>query len=1391
MEGTQNFLAGLKWWNVERPAAGQLGRGRLYLGPGPHRLEIVVVDTSTPPHREELVKAWKGHQAGRAAPLLLVVLSPGEAHVCGPTGWQYELDKCDPPVYHSTDLAQLDRICRQALNALDCHSAVKLLMTFLPAWGSSTLGIVHRGFFSEHVLRDCVPRGEQWQKACRLAQPIRGKRERDLLTALGFSVKSRDRLVDILEASNRRVAVAVLLKPNETPDQNSDRFNQFSPVSYGIHVAEQENLRFVVLVQGNTLRLYPAVIGMGVGQRGRTETFVELHPDLLGDGQVGYLWMLFSAEALSPGGYVDALLEESQRFAGDLADRFRERVYREVVPRLAHGLAKVRLGGKQPNREQLAETYQMALTILFRLLFIAYAEDKDLLPYQWNPSYRKRSLKGLATELQEKVRQAGGLGRVGDIPWTPHSTALWEEVKRLFEAVEKGHSDWGVPQYDGRLFSSDPAVFPIGAEIASLSLPDPLFGPVLCHLLLIGDPEMVGPVDFRSLSVREFGTIYEGLLESELSYAEQDLVVDAKTGQYRPLKPAEIKRKLPPDVPCGEIYLHNRSGARKSTGSYYTKSPLVEHLLDEALEPALKEHLERLDDLDEDEAAEQLFDFRVADIAMGSGHFLVAAVDRIERAFARYLHNRPLPKVQVELLQLREAARAELEKVGLAELLGPKIEDNQLLRRLIARRCIYGVDLNPLAVDLARLSVWIHTFVPGLPLSFLEHHLVVGNSLTGVGTWEEVRTIAAGQDLLIDLEQLLADARQPLERLGRLADRTPADLAEARRAYAELLQASRPAQALCDLVAAARIEPQLRDKAQEYLYHWASEKNQLFDSPVHRQARKVLEPLQPLHFPVAFPEVFLRSRPGFDVILGNPPWEKPRVEEHAFWARYYPGLRGLPQWEQEKRKAILRKERPDLLKLYQEEVAAAEALRKALVAGPYPGMGTGDPDLYKAFCWRFWHLLCRERGRMGVVLPRSAWAAKGSDAFRKQVLEESPHVSLCFLVNNRQWVFPDAHPQYTIALTAIRRGTERPSLKKSEPPRVVIRGPFDSEEAFAKGRKTSSASFSPAEVKSWTESAAIPLLPTEKSLEIFALMRRHPRLDLDDRNSWRARPYRELDSRNDKDLMVFSGQVAPQGFWPVMKGESFDLWEPDRGPAFYYAWAHPEVVVPHLHNKRCRARRNPGSPFAEFDPAWFRSPDTLPCMQPRIAFRDVTNRTNQRTVIAALVPPNVFLTHKAPFLLWPRGGYSDQAYLLGILSTLVLDWYARRVVETNVTFDILGGFPIPRVGLEEGLGRRVVELAGRLAAVDNRFRSWADQVGVDCGPIDESTWWQMICELDAVVALLYGLEEEHLRHIFETFHTGWEPGEVASHRTLGDYTRRVETTLEYFRHWQKKTHPRG
>lgn len=1395
----------------------------LALGQGSSALEVVVATTDAPPRLPQVRAAWRARNAGRAAPLLLVVIHDGRAVLCGPTG-------DDPPAYENVDVGQVERICREALEQPDRHAALRYLRDVLPSVESRLPGIRNEGFLATHELERGVrisqAWSEAWTEAERKARPVLGRRDRELLRSLGFAIEPCDQVTSILRAgaNGKKTAVAVLLNQNESPELQASRFGNLSPVSYALAVADREGLPYVVVLQGSKLRLYPVKVGVGVGRRGRTETYVEIHTGLLRDTDAAYLWLLFSAEALVEGGTLERLLEDSKRFAGSLAERLRERIYGEVVPHLAEGLAVARFGERgrltrKPSAQELAETYEMAMTVLFRLLFIAYAEDKDLLPYKHNESYRDRSLKRKAAELL-RLHQEG----------TPFddSDSLWKEVALLFDAVRAGKPEWGVPEYDGGLFANDPDGSRVGALLEQVTLSNQVFGPALRDLLIIQTPEGWGPVDFRSLGVREFGTIYEGLLESELSVAETDLTLD-KEGYYRPARRGEEVV-----VKQNRVYLHDRSGARKSTGTYFTKEFAVEHLLAGALDPAINDHLARLDKLDDDQAAERFFDFRVADIAMGSGHFLVAAVDHIEQAFTQYLARRPLAGVRAELAKLRASATEALG--NLADQV--EIEDTQLLRRLIARRCIYGVDLNPVSVHLARLSIWIHTFVPGLPLSLLDHNLVVGNSLVGIGRVAEIEELARQGDMplfSLETERLVGEALEPLRRLAQITDLTAAEIRKARKALAQAREKTRPAEALCDIVTACRMN---RENLPVDLQDWEQVKATIVDSKHHRAARQAIADLTPLHFPVAFPEVFLRERSGFDVILGNPPWEEATLEEHAFWARHFPGLRSLNQREQEREKQRLRGERPDLVKLYEQELAEAEAMRRALVTGPYPGMGTGDPDLYKAFCWRFFHLVAADGGRIGVVLPRSAFSAKGTTEFRQTLFAQAEPVNITMLLNTGGWVFDEAEPRYTIGLVAIRRA---PSGKT-----VRLRGPFNSLERFRAGVQRPPAVFSTSDVMSWTDTASLPLLPTEESLDVFIRLRQAPRLDLGHGHPahdaaragspchWRARPHRELDATNDKDLMDVASHDRPRGFWPVYKGESFDLWEPDRGE--YYAWADPKVVVPHLADKRGRGRTRSNSVWYEFrdrPEKWFRDEKTLPCFAPRIAFRDVTNRTNQRTVIAALVPPKVFIANQAPCLIWTRGDEKDEAYLLAVLASLPLDWYARRFVETHVNFYVFNPFPIPRPGRDDPLWQRAVALAGRLAAVDDRYADWAAAVarascpcpstawkavppgteasgpsphGQDahatldltggpgwrlgeCGPLPADRKYDLICELDAVVAHLYGLDEKHLVHIFETFHEGWGPGTTANHPTLGEYDRRLKTTLAHYRRLAKELFP--
>jgi len=669
----------------------------------------------------------------------------------------------------------------------------------------------------------------------------------------------------------------------------------------------------------------------------------------------------------------------------------------------------------------------------------------------------------------------------------------------------------------------------------------------------------------------------------------------------------------------------------------------------------------------------------------------------------------------------------------------------------------------------------VHTFVPGLPLTFLEYNLVAGDSLAGIGTLDEVSD-------MLDLDQtslgmfaggdsVMKQVRDDLSKLGDVADADAEHVQAARETREEINSRLAQVHARFDILAASRIDDELDA---EVVADTDVEDVKAMNE--YKQARETLEVTDPLHFPVAFPEVFDQERPGFDVIVGNPPWEKAKVEEHEFWARKFPGLRGLSSTQREARISELRVERPDLLAELTREQEVEQHRSELLTSGPFPGMGKGDPDMYKAFCWRFWHLV-HEGGSVGAVLPRAAFIGPGTQKFRIKILNNGIVRDATFLSNKREWVFENVDPRYTIALFSFKRGGQ-------EVDRVVsLRGPYADAESYERGVARQAPVFPAAEAKGWAGSATFPLLPADPAaVEVFEQMSKHPRLDQDEPGEWRIRPYRELDAANDKQkddgtrLMHFT-ENPPDDYWPVYGGASFNLWTPDTGE--YYAWADPAVMTEHLQDKRERSYQYAGSrsAFAEMDEEWVNDPETLDCYRPRIAFRDVTNRTNSRTLITNLIPGDRFMIHTAPYILWPRGNASDQAYLLGLLSSIPLDWYSRRFVETHVTYGILESLTVPRTADANPCRRRVIDLAGRLSAVDDHFSDWADAVGVEYGPLDEDTKQQMIYELDALVAHLYGLTREHVEVVFETFHRGW------------DYEERLAAVLEYYDSWAERLGP--
>lgn len=1360
----------IRW--TEPSASAAVRTDKIYLGPDPHGLggfQVAVASAASPPSRQVIRDLYAGRRGKTQTQLVVAVVNGSTTHLFGP-------DPHAQSIELPTEQAQ--RQLQSVLSEPDALAASERFAGFRKAHSSTAIaGFTNSGLFATHHLARNVPQRDDWTALNKDGASLLSARGIQLIEALGFHrTPTTSGALLLTTSADQRRAVAVLLDDSEQFDSKSSRF-QLSPVAFGLAVASHQDVPWLVVLRKDQIRLYPGRDGVGVGSKGQAETYFEIDLSTVDANFAGLLPLIFSGKALAPNGTTDRLLKDSARYATELGARLRERIYDEIVPPVA-----VEVAQQLANRDRidldargLATAYRVTLRILFRLLFQAYAEDRGLLPSGRNEGFDANSLKTNAARLMAAE----------DLEFGDAAT-IWLDLVQVWNAIDQGNPQWQIPAYNGGLFSTDAERAPEGALIAELALPDRVLGPALKHLLVDRNRDGVnGAVDFRSLSVREFGTIYEGLLESSLSVAAQDLTVD-KTGAWVPAdRGDEILAK------AGSIYFHTASGERKATGSYFTPKVVVDHLIDRSVVPALHAHLSkiaaRLAEGDAAAAARDFFDFRVADLAMGSGHFLVAAVDKIEALMRTFLTEHSVPGVTEELLRLASVAK---EALGTDDVAKTDVDEIGLLRRQVARRCIYGLDINSMAVELARLALWIHTFVPGLPMSNLDHGLVNANSLTGIGTIDEAVDALLGVsgsftaadplpsplesgDLLFDnpaslfdrdavpargatgyqqwlrgvVEEYLARARPILMDVASASEATKAEVQESAELLARAKAAAEPARRIFDAAVAARLGWKADIAVPEHLSRLTNA----------TEPGKLTAPLLPAHMPFLFPEVFLREAPGFDVILGNPPWEKLHVEEHQWWGLQLPGLRALPTTQRDSTLAAFRTARPDLEDEYQKEIVRVRAMAEAVASGPYIGLGSAHLDLYQAFAWRNWQLL-RKGGRSALVLPRGAHSGSALATWRRTILAAGSFESVVFLVNRGGWIFDNVHNSYTVGLTVAGKS----------PVRVVrFAGPFSDEKDFVDGQAELAAV--PAdEFLSWSSTAAFPLIPDPVSASVFRQMKTSPRFD-QAREGWEFRPIQgDLNASGDKALLEFDLDDR-RGRIPVLAGASYNLWSPDAGTPF--AFAKTDVLRPHLVKKLARAIPSSRSAYYQLTFPTGR----LPMDSARIAFRDTARSNDTRTAIACLLPPGYAAVHQSPLLVRRRGDEAAEAFLLGVMASIPFDWSVRRWVELHLTFELLNAMPVPRYDPSLGAVARVVEVAGRLAAVDARYTDWAAEVGVPIGSVSSQADKDALqAELDALVSLLYGLTEAQVEHIFATFHRGWA------------YQSRLEAVLIHYREWKAR-----
>ena len=402
-----------------------------------------------------------------------------------------------------------------------------------------------------------------------------------------------------------------------------------------------------------------------------------------------YFYGFFRRAAFDPGPLaLQALLQASRDYAAAVGDTLKVQVY-EALRHLAQGFLDYSPNGLQPDPPTLKAVYDHSLILLYRLLFIFYAEARELLPLRASASYHDSySLYAITHQVAHSLRLGQHL--------LPTSATLWPRLREVFGIINAGSPPLQVATFNGGLFDSDRYPFLEKSAVGDAHLQQALdrLARVEGHF-----------IDYRDLAERHLGTIYEGLLEFHLEPAAQ--IVNGK------LQGGDGRDRW-------TIDLVNDKGERHATGSYYTPDYIVKYIVEQAVGPALTAAV--AGKRDDRAKIEAVLGVNILDPAMGSGHFLVEATEYI----ARFLVDLGLTPDERRLTTDDGRTTNNL----LSAIRNPQ-SDLAHWKRRVAQSCIYGVDLNPLAVDLAKLSLWLITAAQDRPLSFLDHHLRAGNSLVG------------------------------------------------------------------------------------------------------------------------------------------------------------------------------------------------------------------------------------------------------------------------------------------------------------------------------------------------------------------------------------------------------------------------------------------------------------------------------------------------------------------------------------------------------------------------------------------------------------------------------------------------------------------------------------
>lgn len=1050
------------------------------------------------------------------------------------------------------------------------------------------------------------------------------------------------------------------------------------------------------------------------------------------------LWLLIHRTSFGPSGTpaTDCALERWRETGAREGEVARDRLAGQVED----ALRLLGTGFLEANQELAARVASGEFPILafkdellrfvYRLIFLMVAEDRDQLhPRNAKLEARKLYAEGYSlTALRQQCFRAAS--------WDKHADRF-EGIKVVFRALTRGEEALGLPALGG-LFTQDKL-----PHLETARLRNRAFMEALYHLSWLDGKSGKIPVNWRAMQTEELGSVYETLLELQPQLSDDGRALVFATDA------AEQK-----------------GNQRKTTGSYYTPDSLVQALLDTALDPVLA----RIET--EEKAPERaLLKLAVIDPACGSGHFLLAAARRIASRLAR------------------------LRADGT-----PSDEDFRHALRDVARNCIYGVDRNPMAVELTKVALWIETVDPGKPLGFFDAQIRCGDALLGVfdlsvlqeGIPDAAYKPLTGDDKKVARHYLQKNRRETAERdritqgfglhrqrnlmrdfetLREMPEDSVSEIAvkaDRWRALTSEGQGAWQLEQACNLYTAAFLLPKTeggqfagpeglpRRGAETVptsgtLWEWL--RGVMPFGPLFAAATEAATHARAFHWPLEFPDVM--SRGGFDVVVGNPPWEVMQLSEGEYFAVRRPEIAALKGAARKRAIAALEVDEPEIYSAFATDKRGFEAGNEfARESGRFDLTARGKVNTYSLFAELFANLA---RTRAGVIVPTGI-ATDATTAPFFAALVAGQRLARLVDFENRAGLFPAVDSRMKFSLLTLGRDEPQAHFaffltdpaQRTDPERNFTLSP---EEIAAINPNTRTA----------------PVFRSRADAELTAKIYRNAPVLIDeargkDGNPWSVEFRQGLfNMTSDSALFRTSAQLGAEGFvrastdW--LRGEErfVPLYEAKMIHQFDHRWAGYDAAGESSSDLDLAQKQ---SPEVEPEPRYWVSATEV---EARLAakgwtpgwlmgWRDITNATNERTVIASVFPK----VGAGDTLLIKMPNVEDARLCAGNIAnlcSLTLDYASRQKIGgTHLKYNIFKQLPIlpptfytePRLAF---LTPRVLELT----YTSHSLAPFARDLGYDGPPFawNETRRAQLRAELDAFYARAYGLSCDELRYILD------------------------------------------